>query len=80
MCLALLGGSAEHDEAGIVSPTESRPFWIEYAAGVVTVGKGGQATPFLEWNAGAYHGKVSTAVHVGISSWRSVTGYWLFYQ
>ncbi|XP_022100077.1 uncharacterized protein LOC110984330 isoform X1 [Acanthaster planci] len=77
-CFDLLGGNTVHDEAGIVSDVESRPFWIEYKGGVVTVGKGGQTEAFMEWDAASYHDKFPVPVHVGISTYQSY-GNWVFY-
>ncbi|XP_022100078.1 uncharacterized protein LOC110984330 isoform X2 [Acanthaster planci] len=75
---AEIGGNTVHDEAGIVSDVESRPFWIEYKGGVVTVGKGGQTEAFMEWDAASYHDKFPVPVHVGISTYQSY-GNWVFY-
>ncbi|XP_038064730.1 uncharacterized protein LOC119735101 [Patiria miniata] len=80
-CHQLLGGRSEHIEVDIVVDSESRPFWMAYKHGVVTVGKGGQEEAFLEWDAAAYHHRhISTPVYVGISSWRHVPAEWVFYQ
>ena len=72
---------ALHEEEGLVDINEYRPFWIEYREGVVKVGKGGQKEAFLEWDAGAYHKRVSTPVNVGIASWRNGDhADWIFHQ
>ncbi|XP_022100076.1 C3 and PZP-like alpha-2-macroglobulin domain-containing protein 8 [Acanthaster planci] len=80
ICQKLLGDDAVHDETGIISDVESRPFWIEYKGGVVTVGKGGQTEAFMEWDAKAYHMKSPVPVHVGISTYHINRGNWTFYQ
>ena len=59
----------------LLDNNEYRPFWIEYDEGVVTVGKGGQEQSFMEWDAGAYHGRVPTELHVGISTWKEYKGH-----
>ena len=64
----------------LLDNNEYRPFWIEYDEGNVTVGKGGQEQSFLEWDAGAYHGRVPTELHVGISTWEDTQGSWDFCQ
>ncbi|XP_038064731.1 uncharacterized protein LOC119735102 [Patiria miniata] len=82
-CQQLLGGRSQHIEGDIVNGTESRPFWIEFKHGVVTVGKGGQEEAFLEWDAAAYHRRnISTPVYLGISAWSYVglSADWVFYQ
>ena len=61
------GSLVEYSEDGLISQEESRPFWIEYKEGVVTVGKGGQGA-FMEWDAGKYHQRVPSEVHIGIAS------------
>ena len=67
-----------HEEADLLNEDQYRPFWIEYEGGNVTVGKGGQEEPFLQWDAGAYYGWVPTEVYVGIASGRYADGYWFF--
>ncbi|XP_038064483.1 uncharacterized protein LOC119734919 [Patiria miniata] len=82
-CVQLLGGRSEHTEVDIIVDSESRPFWMEYKHGVVTVGKGGQEEAFLEWDAAAYHRRnISTPVYLGISAWSygGVSIEWVFYQ
>ncbi|XP_038067049.1 uncharacterized protein LOC119737049 [Patiria miniata] len=80
-CQELLDGRSVDNEEGIVSGTESRPFWIEYKHGVVTVGKGRQEEAFLEWDAAAYHHRnISTPVYVGISSWKGESVDWVFHH
>ncbi|XP_071784763.1 uncharacterized protein [Asterias amurensis] len=74
-CTELFG---EHNEPGIVNENEFRPFWIEYIEGVVKVGKGGQQTAFSQWDAGQYHGCVTTEVYVGISGARNHPDNWVF--
>ncbi|XP_071784762.1 uncharacterized protein [Asterias amurensis] len=74
-CTELFG---VHDEPDIVNQNEFRPFWIEYIEGVVKVGKGGQQTAFSQWDAGAYHGRVTSDVYVGISGARHDEDYWVF--
>ncbi|XP_038045815.1 C3 and PZP-like alpha-2-macroglobulin domain-containing protein 8 [Patiria miniata] len=74
------GVDATHDEAGLVDANEYRPFWIDYKGGVVRVGKGGQEVAFLEWDAGAHHQGVVTQVRIGIASWASANGDWVFYK
>ena len=64
----------------LLDNNEYRPFWIEYDEGVVTVGKGGQQQSFLEWDAGAHHGRVPTELHVGISTYEHTQGLWDFCQ
>ena len=63
----------------IVRATEYRPFWIEFKDGIVTVGKGGQETGFLEWDAGAYHQQVYAQVYIGVASYRFAPGEWMLY-
>ena len=74
-CTELYG---EHNETSIVNKNEFRPFWIEYIEGVVRVGKGGQQTAFSQWDAGAYHGCVTSEVYVGISGATHHDDYWVF--
>ncbi|XP_038066791.1 uncharacterized protein LOC119736853 [Patiria miniata] len=69
-----------HKEEGLVNANEYRPFWIDYKGGVVRVGKGGQEEAFLEWDAGAHHQRVATQVRIGIASWASTNGDWVFYK
>ena len=70
---------AKHIEDGLISATEYRPFWIELKDGVVTVGKGGQETGFLEWDAGAYHHQVYAQAYIGVASYVSAPGKWMLY-
>ena len=74
-CKDLFG---EYNEPGIVRQYEYRPFWIEYIKGVVTVGKGGQQMAFSQWDAGAYHGRVTSKVYVGISGGQNAPDAWVF--
>ena len=70
----------EYYESYITNKDEFRPSWVEYDGGVVAIGKGGQDTAFLEWDAGAYHGRVPTTVYVGISTGKWRDGDWVFYD
>ncbi|XP_038067813.1 C3 and PZP-like alpha-2-macroglobulin domain-containing protein 8 [Patiria miniata] len=77
ICLDIV---ATHEEQGLVNASEYRPFWIDYKGGVVRIGKGGQEAAFVEWDAGAYHQRVPTRVHFGVSSWGNAEGYWKLHQ
>ena len=71
---------AAYDDNDLVNADEHRPFWIGFNDGILTIGKGGQETGFLEWDAGAYHGKIHVEVYVGVASYKHASGDWVFYQ
>ncbi|XP_071797803.1 uncharacterized protein [Asterias amurensis] len=66
------------DTTGLTSSTEYHPFWINYAEGVITAGKGGEHESPVEWDAGAHYGRVPNQLHIGISTWENAYGEWDF--
>ena len=69
-----------HNEDGLVSSDEYRPFWIEWIGGAITVGKGGQSQGFMLADVTAHLNATPDFVHVGISTWSTYHGDWVFYQ
>ncbi|XP_071796531.1 uncharacterized protein [Asterias amurensis] len=66
------------DTSPVIIKGEYRPFWIHYAEGVVTAGKGDEQQSLVEWDAGDHHGRVPTQLHIGISTWETGYGEWDF--
>ena len=63
-------------EQGLLSSLRFRAFWVALSKeGVLTVGKGGEAASFLEWN-----GREYPEVHVGIGTFGDwERGDWVFH-
>ncbi|XP_071802652.1 uncharacterized protein [Asterias amurensis] len=78
ICKDLFGEYNEPAGRSTVDEFEFRPFWIEYTEGVVSVGKGGQQTAFSKWDAGAYYGRVTSEVYIGISAALFYADSWVF--
>ena len=62
---------------GILSTLEYRRFWLTYDRGTIRVGRGGKASPFMQWHDEARRVNVR---YIGIASFNVAKPLsWIFY-